>query len=485
MMLPPPRLARFGSTAVFAGCLFLNTMMSTSAAPPNVILVMADDQGWGETSYNGHPLLKTPELDAMAANGLRFDRFYAGAPVCSPTRAAVLTGRSCYRVGVPEHGYALRHQETVLPKVLADAGYNTAHFGKWHLNGLRGPGVPIFDHDPFHPGTFGFQYWLSVTNFYDRDPLMSRNGQIEDYRGDSSDVVVEQAVDHIGKLAKQDAPFFVVIWYGTPHSPFKASEEDASAFEHLDEQSKQHYGELVALDRSVGTLRQSLRRLNIEKDTVLWYCSDNGGLPKITPDTTGGLKGNKGTIDEGGLRVPGIIEWPGTIEPRRTNYPASVMDMMPTILELADTQHPTPNRPADGTSLTRLFGGENQAPRRVPALYFRYKKMAAMVDNDWKISTRQLADGPFKLYHLVEDPSETTDVSAENRKRKQRMVKQLQAWLAETDASESGSDYPEGDVDPMHPRPMFWTERADYQPYLNEWKDRWEYGSWLERRKRK
>ena len=257
-----------------------------AADRPNIILVMADDQGWGETGYNHHPRLKTPNLDAMSESGLRFNRFYAGAPVCSPTRAAVMTGRSCYRVGVPEHGYALRHQEVTLAQTLSKAGYQTAHFGKWHLNGLRGPGVPIFKHDPFHPGTFGFDHWLSVTNFYDRDPLLSREGTIEDFQGDSSDVIIAEAIKHIEKQATSDKPFFTVIWYGTPHAPFKASADDYRPFEDLDESSMHHYGELVALDRSIGNLRSSLRDLGIEKRTLVWYCSDNGGLPKITPPST-------------------------------------------------------------------------------------------------------------------------------------------------------------------------------------------------------
>ncbi|MCC9599660.1 sulfatase-like hydrolase/transferase [Stieleria sp. JC731] len=449
---------------------------------PNIVLVMADDQGWGETGYNGHPILKTPHLDAMSENGLRFDRFYAGAPVCSPTRAAVLTGRSCYRVGVPEHGYALRHQEVALPQVLSDAGYQTAHFGKWHLNGLRGPGAPIFSHDPFNPGRFGFQYWLSVTNFYDRDPLLSRNGNIEDYKGDSSDVIVEQSMRHITELAKRDSPFFVVIWYGTPHSPFKASEQDMAPFKHLDEASMHHYGELVALDRSVGAIRKGLRDLNIEKETVLWYCSDNGGLPRIEPPTTGGLRGNKGQIDEGGLRVPGIIEWPETIKPRRTSFPASVMDMMPTILELAETKHPIPERPADGISLRPLFDGTQPDGARQSPIFFRYKKSAAMVDNAWKLTTRQLERGPYELYNLASDKIEKHDVGQANPDRLKSMTQRLKTWLEATDASEAGKDYPEGEVDTSHPQPMYWTERDDYQAYLDQWKDRWEYAGWLKRR---
>ena len=142
---------------------------------PNIILVMSDDQGWGQTSYNNHPFLQTPNLDKMAENGLRFNRFYAGAPVCSPTRASILTGRSNDRTGVYAHVYAMCKQEKTLPQALKKVGYKTAHFGKWHLNGLRGPGVPIFSSDSRNPGQFGFDDWLSTSNFFDMNPIMSRN----------------------------------------------------------------------------------------------------------------------------------------------------------------------------------------------------------------------------------------------------------------------------------------------------------------------
>ncbi|KAA5544688.1 sulfatase-like hydrolase/transferase [Roseiconus nitratireducens] len=455
------------------------------ASRPNIVLVMADDQGWGETGYNGHPILKTPHLDAMAAAGLRLDRFYAGAPVCSPTRAAVLTGRNCQRAGVPEHGYALRHQEITLPQLLADAGYQTAHFGKWHLDGLRGPGVPILASDPFHPGTFGFSHWLSVTNFYDRDPLLSLEGEFVGYLGDSSDVIIDQALTHIRQQAGNDQPFFDVIWYGTPHSPFRASQDDRRAFSDLDENSQHHYGELVALDRSLGTLRAGLRQLGLQENTLLWYCSDNGGLPKIEPPTTGGLRGHKGTIFEGGLRVPCVMEWPGTIQPRRSSYPASVMDILPTVLELAGVEYPEPQRPRDGISLTKLFhpDAEGADAERDQPICFRYRGAAAIVDNDWKLLSQNVAQGQFQLYDLSRDVAEANDAAAAAPERAKSLETKLQDWLASVDASIAGKDYPSGTVDANHPQPSYWVDHPDYQPYLDRWQSRWQYGDWIRRRR--
>ena len=153
---------------------------------------MTDDQGWGQTGYYNHPVLKTPNLDEMAKNGLRLDRFYAGAPQCSPTRASVLTGRSNDRTGVFYHGYPLNKSEKTIAQALKTVGYKTGHFGKWHLNGLRGPGVPIFKDDKYSPGIFGFDKWLSVTNFFDFDPVMSYNGEFQEFKGSSSEIIVDE-----------------------------------------------------------------------------------------------------------------------------------------------------------------------------------------------------------------------------------------------------------------------------------------------------
>lgn len=214
--LVSPAKIRYPSGMRFIFLLFTSATWVVGALP-NVVLVMADDQGWGQTGYYNHPVLKTPHLDAMAKAGLRFDRFYAGGPVCSPTRATVLTGRTHDRTGVFDHGYALRKQEKPLAVAMKKAGYATGHFGKWHLNGLRGPGVPIFGNDSHGPGGFGFDEWVSVTNFFDREPLMSRNGKFEDFMGDSSEIVVDEALKFIGAKVKAKKPFFAVLWYGTPH----------------------------------------------------------------------------------------------------------------------------------------------------------------------------------------------------------------------------------------------------------------------------
>jgi len=472
---------RFGWLVLVTG-LLIGTPMAMAKSPPHIVLVMADDQGWGQTGYYNHPRLKTPNLDAMSSSGLRFDRFYAGAPVCSPTRASVLTGRANDRTGVMSHGYALRRQEITLASILAKAGYRTGHFGKWHLNALRGAGVPILRTDDHNPGEFGFGTWLSVTNFFDRDPILSRLGEFEEFQGDSSEVVVDQALQFLGQNSLQ-GPTLTVIWYGTPHSPFKAAEVDLQDFEDLDEASRHHYGELVAMDRSIGTLRTGLRKLGIADHTVLWFCSDNGGLPKIKPDTVGGLRGNKGTIYEGGLRVPAILEWPdGITEARVTEYPASVLDILPTLLEITELQHPDPRRPLDGLSLVPLLTGEIGA--RSKPIPFRHTGRAALIDNNMKLLTTGLGKNPFELYDLSKDPDEQQDLAKLQPEIYKKMREQLMNWSRSVDASVSGKDYPEQKVDAGEPEPRFWTEVEEYKPYFEEWRKRWEYSSRLNKRER-
>ncbi|NIP98812.1 MAG: sulfatase-like hydrolase/transferase, partial [Akkermansiaceae bacterium] len=379
-------------------------------AKPNIVLVMADDMGWGQTGYFHHPVLNTPNLDAMAANGARLDRFYAGGPVCSPTRASVLTGRTPDRSGVFNHGFALRKQERTLAEALRKAGYATGHFGKWHLNGLRGPGVPILKDDTHGPGGFGFETWLSVTNFFDLNPVMSRKGKFEEFAGDSSEIIVAEALKFLGAQAKAKKPSFTVIWYGTPHSPWMALEGDEALFSGLDEKSRRHHAELAAMDRSIGTLRKGLRSLEIAENTLVWFCSDNGGLPGFEPDTVGGLRGYKGSLYEGGLRVPAVIEWPAGIPVTRvTQFPAATMDIFPTVAEIAGLPAESMLQPQDGMSLVKLL--KSEIGKRDKPLGFRNSGRGAMIDNDFKLFSRDLAKGKFVLYHLGEDPAETTDAS--------------------------------------------------------------------------
>ena len=468
-------------SAVVLACLV--SAVSTGAATPerpNIILVMADDMGYGQTGYYDHPLLKTPNLDAMAANGLRFDRFYAGASNCSPTRATVMTGRSNDRTGVFDHGYPLRLQEKTVAQALRDAGYATGHFGKWHLNGLRGPGVPILAEDSHNPGAFGFDTWLSVTNFFDLNPILSRNGEFEEFTGDSSEIVIDEALNFITKNAAITQPSFTVVWYGTPHSPFVALEKDLAQFPTLKGDALRQHAELVAMDRSIGTLRARLRELDIADNTLFWFCSDNGGLPKIKPSTVGDLRGFKNSFFEGGLRVPAIIEWPAVITAAKiTDHLACTTDIFPTLAEIADVPVSAMGSPLDGISLLPLIAGKS-AQRSQP-LHFRHHGLGAIIDSDgqYKLLTQKLdAKKPrFELYDLNSDHRETTDIAESHPEIVARLKTDFLNWNSTVEASIAGKDYPGGQLDPDQPERRFWTEVDGYQPYFDAWKTRPEYES--------
>ncbi len=463
-------MGMFRIWVVLLACCF--TALSVSAAKPNIVLVMTDDQGWGQTGYYNHPLLKTPHLDAMAANGLRFDRFYAGGPVCSPTRASLLTGRTHDRTGVYSHGHPLRLEEKTLAQALRKAGYATGHFGKWHLNGLRGPGAPVLGSDTHHPGHFGFDEWLTVTNFFDRDPIMSRNGKFVEFKGDSSEVIVAEALKFIKRVKATGKPSLSVIWYGTPHSPFIASEEDQKAFASLDEKGRHHHGELVAMDRSIGALRTELKALGIAENTLVWFCSDNGGLGGIGPDSVGGLRGKKGSVYEGGLRVPGIVEWPAGIKPRVTEYPAAVMDMFPTLVDLLELPQRSMLRLVDGVSLVPLFKGEI-GPRKSP-IPFQFGKNTVLLDNDAKIILNR-DKGRYELYDLKDDPTESTNLIEKRPELAARLKKQVDALAESIAHSDTGGDYPGGKIVHAFPERGFWRDSPAYKPYLEDWAKRPEY----------
>ncbi|MDF1658366.1 MAG: sulfatase-like hydrolase/transferase [Verrucomicrobiales bacterium] len=452
--------------------------LSYSAENPHIVLVMADDQGWGQMGYQGHPDLKTPNFDEMAANGLRFDRFYAGASNCSPSRATVLTGRSNDRTGVYNHGYPLRLQEKTIAQALRNAGYATGHFGKWHLNGLRGPGIPVLATDTHSPGAFGFDHWLTATNYFDMNPLLGRMGKFESFEGDSSEVAVAEALKFIGEHA-ESRPTFTVIWYGTPHDPMIATEKDRAPFAHLPEKTQHQYGEIVAMDRSIGNLRSSLRELGLADNTLIWYCSDNGGLTGIGEGTMGGLRGSKNTMYEGGLRVPGIIEWPARIPNGLvTETPAGTVDIFPTLAEIVGLPEDSRVQPQDGLSLVPLIDGEKM--NRSRALPFRHDGRGVLVRKRYKLLSQ---NGAFELYDLIDDPGETTNLIATRKKIAAEMKAQWKDWNTSVEASDKGADYPEGEVSPGQPERRFWQDDPAYKEHMEALNNQPEIRSWLEKRK--
>jgi len=445
---------------------------------PNIVLVMSDDQGWGQVGYYNHPILKTPNIDAMAVNGLRLDRFYAGAPVCSPTRASVLTGRVNDRSAVYSHGVPMRTQERTIIQLLKDAGYQTAHFGKWHLDGLRGPGVPIFKEDKRNPGFFGFEEWLSVTNFFDIDPLMSRNGELVEYKGSSSEIIVNEALKYIEE--HKDKPFCAVIWYGSPHDPWSALDSDKQDLpEDLKKTEKNYLGEIVEIDKSIGVLRKGLKDMELADNTLVWFNSDNGGLPIGRKAGVGGLKGFKGSMFEGGIRVPCVIEWPQKIKGGKVSkLPASTMDIFPTLASIVGISSDKMVKPLDGISIMNLFDSEDTS-RKEP-IPFKHMNKGALIDNDFKLLVKNIRKKDYALYDLHNDKRESIDVAEQYPEKFQQLVEYYEKWLMSVKNSVAGKDYENGLIEP-DPKSKFWWDTPMYEPYIDQWKDRSEYKNRLKK----
>ena len=454
--------------------ILLTASLAAAADRPNIVLLMADDQGFGDVAYNGNPNVKTPVLDEMAATCLRLDRFYAAAPVCSPTRGSVLTGRHPNRFGCFSWGYTLRPEEVTLAEVLQTAGYATGHFGKWHL-GSFAPDSQV------SPGKSGFAEWFSSPNFFENSPLLCRNGKVEKTNGEGSQVIVDAAVDFIRKSAAAKQPFFTLIWFGSPHLPHQALDDDKKLYADHPPAMQDYWGEITAMDRAIGSLRKELRASGVADNTLVWYTSDNGAT---TPGSTGGLRGKKGSIWEGGLRVPAIIEWPAAIKaPKRSDLPACSVDIYPTVLDLVGakaTRQPvldgislkplltgaleSREKPLgfwdyaargqpvkSGELLQQLARGEVPADATLPAERSHYSETnlpghAAWLDGNWKLHRiagrgENSATPKFELYDLGSDMQETTDVAQKEHERLASMKKQLAAWQQSVIRSLNGADY--------------------------------------------
>jgi arylsulfatase A-like enzyme len=403
---------------------------------------MADDQGWGDTSYNGHRILSTPHLDRMAAEGLRFDRFYAGAPVCSPTRGSCLTGRHPYRYGIfsanADSGadalskYALPGRELTLAEMLRPLGYSSGHFGKWHLGDFTGPRRAA-------PSDHGFDTFFSTTRkvaTLNPEGYWTSSGRLPGpIEGDDSRILMDQALDFIERSARRQQPFLAVIWFHAPHEPVFASQRHRAPYMQYQETTQHYFGAIAALDEQMGRLRETLELLRVNRNTMLWYCSDNGpegdALSAESLGSAGPFRGRKRSLFEGGVRVPGILVWPEQFAaPRVIKAAASTSDFVPTVMASLGRQA----KNADGINLLPLL--KSNAPRRGRALGFetigntRGSPKLAWVEDRWKLLT-DLELGEDLLFDLDADPSESTNLAARHPEEVARMRTSLRRWRTE------------------------------------------------------
>jgi arylsulfatase A-like enzyme len=448
-----------------------------AAAPPNMIFVMTDDQGWGDVGYNGHPKIKTPHLDAMSKAGIRFDRFYATASVCSPTRAACLTGRNNWRMNfsspLREDEGHLPQEEITIAEALKVKGYATGHFGKWHVGGFNPetsgkhvmpPWKAGFDacfsthnvvvtHDPYAKlGKHGAKalYWHNGRH------IPFEEGQdTSDLRGDDAAIVMRKAIGFIREQAQAEKPFLAVVWFHNVHTPLGKNPELMKQYADLSIQEQVYNANITAVDTQMGLLRAELRKLGVADNTMLWFTSDNGpnlkgkktvmygkaqgGKFNYTPiGSAGAYRGWKRDCYEGGLRMPGILEWPaGVKKPFVTDFPAVTSDYFPTALAAAGIPLPT-DRAYDGIDLLPVIAG--QLTERPDPIGFHCNGMQAWTDTRYKIvrtiKTKKKASAAWELYDLLEDPFEEQDLATSKPEVVKGMVAEFDVWAESCQADE-------------------------------------------------
>jgi arylsulfatase A-like enzyme len=447
---------------------------------PNIILCMTDDQGWGDIGYNGHPILKTPHLDSLSDQGIRFNRFYSGAPVCSPTRGSCLTGRHPYRyeIHTANDGH-IKEEEITLAEVLKRHGYVTGHFGKWHLGTLtriieesnRGGPRGLAHYSP--PWENGFDVCFSSeakvpTWDPQKKPIKNASSRgwnylkdsekfehygtyywdgpenivTENLEGDDSQIIMDRVIPFIRNAVNKNTPFFTVIWFHSPHLPVIAGPKYSDMYKDFDLYTRNFYGCITAMDEQVGRLFSELEFLGVRNNTMFWFCSDNGpeGNAGEAPGSAGPFRGRKRSLYEGGVRVPAILVWPDKIKSsKKLDIPVVTSDYFPTILDVLDYQlTESQQRPYDGISILPIIEGKMK--ERSKPIAFESHNQISLSDNIYKIYS---PDGGknFELYNLIEDPAESKNLVLEKPEIVKDMKKILFDWRSSCVKSKNGFDY--------------------------------------------
>ena len=441
--------------------------VSAEETKPNVLIFFIDDLGWTDLGVNGSSFYETPNIDALAASGVNFMHSYAANPVCSPTRAAMMSGKAPQRVGITQwipsgSKIGLPLSEVTIGEAFLESGYRTGYVGKWHLG----------KEDKFQPQHQGFEYTKAVNRagqpasfFY---PFGKRKGgssvpDLEDYKkGDYlTDALTDKALEFIDQPS--DKPFFLCLAHYAVHTPIEAPKDLVKKYEAKKretfgkekpkmkeekyntlsrvEQGDPKYAAMVEdLDNNIGRVMEHLKEKGMLENTVVLFTSDNGGLAhrkrQVAPTSNAPLRSGKAFNYEGGIRIPTIISWPKTIAPGSSDAHIITMDMYPTLLDLAGLPL-KPEQHLDGISLKPVLNGEAGDEDRVLAWTYPHehgnghKPSDAIQTKDWKL-IRFEGDEPEELYNLSEDLGEQTNLAKDNPEKVQELEKLLDKWLKET-----------------------------------------------------
>jgi len=448
-----------GITAVFLP--IKSSHSKTINSKPNIILIMADDMGYGDTGFNGNTIIKTPHLDQLCKEGVKFTNFFAGAPVCSPTRATCLTGRHYYRYGIwSANEGRLPVQEITLPKILKQSEYATGHFGKWHLGspneaftGKNNKNLAYpewFDYDEYFVtassvtlyNPYGVNGGKAATSdnpywYFKRNQGMTKSVRVtENIIGEDPRIIMDRVVPFIEESVEDNKPFFTVIWFHTPHKTIDTGPDYRNMYSGYSESEQKYFGCITAMDDQVGRLRNKLEELGQLNNTMLWFCSDNGPEKK-TEGSTGGLRGRKRSLFSGGVGVPAFVRWPEhTDNPKFQNSKdengfrfsdifCSTLDYFPTILNYLNIEMPD-DRAIDGINLMQWLQGEmNQRSNPIPFRF--YSKKSNMYDAPTIATIANINGVNYKyltnfsecglhnqMYNLNDDPGEESNILDDN-----------------------------------------------------------------------
>lgn len=414
----------------------LLSVSGTAERPPNIIVVMADDQGWGDLSAHGHPSIQTPHLDSLAQDGAQFSRFYV-QPVCAPTRAEFLTGRYHLRGGVTGVSEGLERialREETIADVLSSAGYATATFGKWHSGSQF----------PYHPNGRGFQEFYGFTSGHWGsywDAMMDHNGQVETGQGFMADDITNHTIKFMRDNHSADRPFFTFLAFNTPHSPMQVPDEffdrwadkpipsdHRFARREKPEHTRAALAMVENLDHNVGRILEAIDELSITESTIVVFLTDNG---PNGARWNGDFKGQKGSTDEGGVRSPLFLRWPGQVPAGHIIAPrGAVIDLLPTLLDLAQVDH-TPKNKLDGRSFASSLRGESTAiPERL--IFSHWRDRVSVRGSRWML------DYEGELFDLSSDPRQEHPVTQNYPEITSSLQTAVTNWRA--DIAATGAD---------------------------------------------
>ena len=410
-------MARFHPlAATFAMALSLS-LAAPAFSAPNIVILIADDMGWGDVGYHGSEI-RTPELDRLAAEGMRLERFYV-YPVCSPTRSALLTGRSSLETGMlgpsnPWYAHGLAADEKLLPEYFQEAGYRTHAVGKWHM----GP-----NEDHYHPMNRGFDSFYGHLHGFLNYEMHTAYGRV-DWQRDGETVLEPGyttrliAAEAVRLIEERDAaaPLLLYVSFNAPHSPLQAPEETIAEYAHIADEHRRIYAAMVTeMDRGIARITAALEDAQIAGNTLLMFFSDNGGS-LVLGANNGALRGGKASPFEGGIRVPALLHWPTRLEPGSVfGERITVTDLLPTLLEAADASVEAP-KPLDGRSFwSAIADGAAPPPGEATVLshftggLLRY----AYFKDQWKLVQARDGTGGVKylLFDILDDPYERNDLA--------------------------------------------------------------------------